>query len=141
MPRKVNINVDIDEMLLEELFDEFGIMDVNTIFGELAENYLAEKHSQNQALIDLGNNQRGRADSGNRRMPQSNRSTGNNVNTTRNTNEHPIHAYQRRLNDEEEHKRRALRGGNIGQTRPGAQNNKPRGFNNNNKNFGNKYDK
>ena len=141
MPKKVNINIDIDEMILEELFDEFGIMDVNTIFRELAENYLAEKHSQNQALIDFGNGQRGRIDPNNRKTSQNNRNTGNNINTVRSNNEHPIHAYQRRLNDEEEHKQRALRGGNIGQVRPGTQNSKPRGLNTNNRNFGNKYDK
>ena len=153
MPKNVTITIDIDEMILEELFDEFGVMDTSIIFKELAENYLATKHSQNQALIDLGNKQNNNIPGKNSRPYQNNRNSGpmnsnrNNTGNQQNSNssEHPIHAYQRRLNDEEEHKRRALRGGNIGQVKPNtrnnassAANNRPRGYSSNNRTSNNK---
>ena len=119
---KIKIEIEIDEMTLEELYDEFGTINNNQIFGELAESYLQEKHSINQALIEQKSKGQDSSRSLNANKPFT-KGTGNNSYQSRNKNEsgqkeHPIHAYQRRLNDEEDRKRRAMRGGNIGQVNP-----------------------
>ena len=154
--KKVAISFEIDEMLLEELYDEFGTVDTESIFEEMINDYLSKKHSQNQAMADhnaanaansqnqfpANNYRQNNTNQRNNQNNQTNAYNPNNINNNDNA-EHPIHAYQRRINMEEARKREAMRSGNIGALNPNRRrynntgNYSPNRRDNNNNNNGN----